>query len=159
MREGPISLPLELRRPVPALGVQFVLAGRTHKELAGPHPEVHGVWDLRVEREGAAPLEEHVVGTSLYAEGSGLGVSWVLRGEYDQEKIHVWRGETPPLSETARRARASTAAGAATNEDDWPKLESETNGVYTADFARSAGTTRVRIGLYTGKVLAVEVVR
>ncbi len=151
-----VELSLASSAPVQAFGISIALVGRTHKQFKDPALGVVGVWNFHVEKIGStAPgLDQSVSGASLHLEGAGLGATWIIEGDYDAEHVTVLRGESAALDRDA----AMKLAEEATHHvgEDGSRSSSVEGGVLNATLEDGSRRTRVRVGLYSHKILSIE---
>jgi hypothetical protein len=157
--KGAVTAMLTLSSPVePIFGLTVALVGRTHKELAGPPPEVVGIWTVAISRNGKT-ITSGFTGDSLQLEGTGLGVTWMVDGPYDEERVTVWPGETAPLSEdeaVALARRELTASGVAVSGAVRARVTTTQGGVAQISFGTKPLVARVRVGLYSKRMTTLE---
>ncbi|MFO0761542.1 MAG: hypothetical protein U0359_33995 [Byssovorax sp.] len=153
--KGAVTKPLSLSVSVePLFGLTVTLLERTHKELAGPPPLVIGVWTVEINRNKKT-VTTGLSGDTLYLEGSGLAATWIIEGPYDREQITVWPGETKPIDgeQAIALARAELAASGPLGEP--ARVLTTEGGAARIAFGKGQKATRVRVGLYSKRVMVL----
>ena len=109
--------------------------------------------------EPGQTLTAGFTGDSLQLEGSGLGVTWMIDGPYDEERVTVWPGETAPLSEeeaVALARRELGASGVAVGSAVRARVTTTQGGVAQISFGSKPLVARVRVGLYSKRMTTLE---
>lgn len=146
------STELVLGTPVPLRdGFTVTWSGRNHKHGKG---FTLGMWSFSIS-DGTQTEEVEVRDTSErpYAEGQSFGTRWSLQGiDYEHVRFTAHLAPFTPLSEDDALALAERAAAELGVPPDADKGYSTQNGLLRVSYG-DEGAVKVRVGLFTGKVL------
>lgn len=154
------TVALALKKPVTACGIVFTLTALSHKQYADPKEGSVGIWELTLSK-GGKTLPQAQTAKTLYIEGAAFGCLFVVEGDYATERVTAVPGASKPLTEdealelakAEAKKRGLPSGGGSSYEDREGVLDVELSGAG----GKGGGRTHLRVGLYTKRVLSIEV--